>query len=196
MLLIFSYRLSSAYQMYLAKNKPQHKRLSIMQAQEIFQHERKFTAKYGRSSTPGSQNGPEVSVEESEQHVPRSRGEASQRDESNCREKCGSKLPQRSKQSPPSVKPGYTGGVVIHTEHRELSLATAKYNAAKEKREPSRSQAKQVFISKNLHVIDFSINSTSEYHSTLAKSRGIEVEYHFLLDLIGQKSYFSSIFTF
>ncbi|XP_032228148.2 MAP/microtubule affinity-regulating kinase 3-like [Nematostella vectensis] len=40
------------YQRYLANCKPHHKRLSIMQAQEILQHDYKFHAKYGRKSSP------------------------------------------------------------------------------------------------------------------------------------------------
>ena len=43
--------LSSAYQSYMTSNKPQHRRLSIMQAHEILQHESKFHAKYGRRLT-------------------------------------------------------------------------------------------------------------------------------------------------
>ena len=39
---------SAAYQSFVKTKKPQHVRLSIMQAQEILQHESKFHAKYGR----------------------------------------------------------------------------------------------------------------------------------------------------
>ncbi|XP_020630709.1 uncharacterized protein LOC110067684 [Orbicella faveolata] len=39
---------SAAYQSFVKTKKPQHLRLSIMQAQEILQHESKFYAKYGR----------------------------------------------------------------------------------------------------------------------------------------------------
>ena len=46
LLLVCSF--SAAYQSFVKTKKPQHLRRSIMQAQEILQHESKFHAKYGR----------------------------------------------------------------------------------------------------------------------------------------------------
>jgi len=45
---MFIFSFSAAYQSLVKTKKPQHLRLSIMQAQEVLQHESKFHAKYGR----------------------------------------------------------------------------------------------------------------------------------------------------
>ena len=151
-----------------------------MKANEVLKHEHKFRAKYSLSSPPGripNPIGQKVSEEEPEQHEHQHHVEASLREELKSRaENCGSKLPQRSKQSAVSVKPGYTRGVVIHTEQKKLSLTGANANASKEKREIGRcygSQTEPVKIEKSPATVP-QPSTRTVYHELKGKTQSRE----------------------
>ena len=126
--MIFIRSFSAAYNSYLKNSKPQHRRLSIMQAQEILQHESKFQIKYGRKL-----NAVEISTSNTDSNK-FSDNQVSRLDNASNSKPASVPVPKKSNKQQYNIrKPGYLKGVKLHGDQREIILAGVKREVVFEK---------------------------------------------------------------
>lgn len=126
--MIFIRSFSAAYNSYLKNSKPQHRRLSIMQAQEILQHESKFQLKYGRKL-----NAAEISTSNTDSNES-SDNQVSRLDNANNSTHASVPVAKKSNKQQYNIsKPGYLKGVKLHGDQSEIILAGVKREVISEK---------------------------------------------------------------
>ena len=132
----------------MKSNKPQHLRLSIMQAQEILQHESKFQAKYGRRLSTEESTLNADSSKQPENQVSRF-GHASTVTPSDI------PVPKKANNQVSIPRPGYLKGVTLLKDQREAFLCGMKReeNVHEKKEESSRDQlvGPNVSVERTLH---------------------------------------------
>ena len=126
--MIFIRSFSAAYNSYLKISKPQHRRLSIMQAQEILQHESKFQLKYGRKL-----NAAEISTSNTDSNKS-SDNQVSRLDNASNSTHASVPVAKKSNKQQYNIpKPGYLKGVKLHGDQREIILDGVKQEIIFEK---------------------------------------------------------------
>lgn len=130
--MIFIRSFSAAYKSCLKNSKPQHHRLSIMQAQEILQHESKFHTKYGKKL-----NAAETStINTVSNKFPDN--QVSRLDNTSNSTPASVPLPKKSNKQQYNIpKPGYLKGVSLQGDQREIILAGVKREVIFEKQAAS-----------------------------------------------------------
>jgi len=110
----------------MKNNKPQHRRLSIMQAHEILQHESKFYTKYGRRLSTENSTGNANSDKQPE-------NETSHSSHTSTVMPANVSVPKANQQQYSIPKPGYLKGVSLHEDQREKILSGLKREEITEK---------------------------------------------------------------